>query len=547
MKRRALLVTVLAGCCPPKAATTPTPAPAPEPAITTTAPVEEPMPPPTPTPTTQTAGPQDLAFPDEDFRRTQPAPTADRPFHLPSVQTIKLKNGITAYLVEQHTLPIVSWDLTFDGGSLVDPAGKEGLSSICMALVGEGTQKLDKIAFSEALADVASSISAYASDDFQGVGASTLTKHVDETFALFADVLQTPGMRPDDFDRLIKRRIENIKQQKGAPTSIAGRVVGPVLYGPKHRYGRPVTETSLQSITLDECKAYHAAWVHPRGARLFVFGDMTPDQVHAHFDGQALAAWTGKIPAVPHEPAPHTLAGRIFLVDVPGAAQSVVALTGFGPKRTAPDYMPTTLMASVLGGGFASRINMNLREDKGYSYGARAGFSYDRERGTFSASAAVRTDATYQSLLEIDKEVRQLATSRAPATDDEIERERQGTILGLPARFATGSASLQQYRSLVYFGLPLDYYATYLDKVKAVKAKEVAIAAKAHLKPGEAVYVVVGDASAPMIVRDGKENKPMIENGQPVTLRAALTELAASGKVGKGGLVVLDADGNVLK
>ncbi|HTJ44569.1 MAG TPA: pitrilysin family protein [Kofleriaceae bacterium] len=546
MRTRALLWIAIASCCPPKTKTAPPPV-AENPMPAPTPPPAPPPAPEPPKPVTQTAQPQELAFPDEDFRKAQPAPGPERPFHLPHVQTIKLKNGITAYLVEQHTLPIVSWDLTFDGGSLADPQGKEGLASQCMSLVGEGTQKLDKIAFSEALADLASSVSAYAGDDLQGVGASTLTKHVDETFALFADVVQTPGLRADDFDRLTKRRIESIKQQKGAPGSVAGRVSGPILYGPKHRLGRPVTEATLGAITLDDCKAYHAKWLHPRGARLFVFGDMTEEKLRGLFEGSALAGWAGSVPTAPAEPAPHMLAGRIFLVDIPGAQQSVVALMGFGPPRNANDYMQTMIMSSVLGGGFASRINMNLREDKGYSYGARAGFAYDRKRSVFSATAQVRTDSTYQSLLEIDKEVNALAAGGTPATDVEIDREKQGAILGLPAKFATGSSALQMYRSLVYYGLPLDYYASYVDKVKKVAGKAVGSAAKAHLKPGEAVYVVVGDANATMIVRDGKTDKPLEKDGKPVTLRAALTDLAASGKLGKGGLVVLDADGQVTK
>jgi predicted Zn-dependent peptidase len=464
------------------------------------------------------------------------------------VQTIALANGITAYLVEQHTLPIVQWDLVFDAGSLADGAGKEGEAQACMALLTEGgTQSLGKIAFSEALADLASSIQASASDDQQSISAATLSKHVDETFALFADVVTAPGMRSEEFDRLIKRRIESIKQQKGAPSSIAGRVMAPILYGTKHRLGRPVTETSLGAITLDDCVAFHKKWIHPQGAKLYVFGDMTPAKLKSLFEGPSLAAWTGKVPAAPTAPAPHTMPGRIFLVDVPGAAQSIVAMAGFGPKRTAPDYMQTMIMSAVLGGGFASRINMNLREDKGYSYGARAGFSYDRVDSVFSATASVRTDATYQSLLEIDKEVRALAAAKTPATADEIDREKQGAILGLPARFATGVASLSMYRSLVYFGLPLDYFATYSNRVRAVDEKAVTAAAKAHLQPGTAVYVVVGDASAPMIVRDGKEDKPLVVDGKTITLREALAQLATTGAFGKGGLVVLDADGAVVK
>jgi zinc protease len=235
--------------------------------------------------------------------------------------------------------------------------------------------------------------------------------------------------------------------------------------------------------------------------------------------------------------------GRIFFVDVPGAAQSQVQLMHFGPLRTAPDYMATTLMSSILGGGFSSRLNMNLREDKGYSYGARGGFGYTRFFGTFGAGASVRTDATYQTVLEIVHEVSALATAKTPPTAAELDREKTGAILGLPGRFATSSAALQAFRGLVYFGLPLDYYASYVAKMGKVDAAQVAKAAKAHLKPGDAVFLVVGDGSAPVKVRNGKTDEPLLKDGQPVTLRQALADLAASGDLGKGALVVLDADG----
>ncbi len=250
---------------------------------------------------------------------------------------------------------------------------------------------------------------------------------------------------------------------------------------------------------------------------------------------------------MPALPAPKAPAGRIFLVHTPGAAQSVVSMLEFGPRRNAPDYLATSIMASVFGGGFASRLNMNLREDKGYSYGARGGFTYDRQRSVFSASATVRTDATYQSVLEIEKELRALASGAAPTSAVELDREKQGAILGLPARFATGSAALGNYRSLVYFGLPLDYFTTYIAKVKAVGLKQVSAAAKQHIDLGKAVYVVVGDADAPVIVNTGKnQNEPYLIEGKPATLRQALAKLAADGTLGAGGLVTLDTDGVVV-
>jgi predicted Zn-dependent peptidase len=206
------------------------------------------------------------------------------------------------------------------------------------------------------------------------------------------------------------------------------------------------------------------------------------------------------------------------------------------------------MMAAVFGGSFTSRINMNLREDKGYSYGARGGFSYSREFGTFSAGSSVRTDATYQSLLEIDRELKAMWSGKKPVTREELEREKTGAILSLPARFATANAALGQYRGLVYFGLPLDYYASYVAKLDKVTLRDVSAAAAKHLRPGQAVYLVVGDADAKMIVRDGSgKDVPLVKDGQHLTLRQALVELAARGDVGGGGLVQLDADAKLVQ
>ncbi|HVK85817.1 MAG TPA: pitrilysin family protein [Kofleriaceae bacterium] len=530
-------------------------APAPEPVRPAPPAVE----PPAPTPMTskaetqpvhtvaQTAAPQDLQFPEEAFRATQPAAGEQRPFRLPAVKPFTLKSGIKVYLVEQHTLPLVSMDLTFDGGSASDPKGKEGLASVCMAMLTEGTARLDKIQFAEALADVASSVGAYASDDTQGITLGSLSKHLDTTFALFVETLRSPGFRATDFDRMIKRRIEGVRQSKGNPASVASRVAAPVLYGTAHPFGTVTTEASLKAITLEDCKTYAATWLEPARAKLFVVGDLTEAQVRAYFDGEALASWKGAPPKPARLPTPKGPAGRIFFVHMPGAAQSQVSALHFGPKRNAPDYFATSMMGAVFGGGFSSRINMNLREDKGYSYGARGGFNYTRNYGTFNANASVRTDSTYQTLLEIDREVKELWSGARPIQKDELAREKEGAILGLPGRFQTAQAALGQYRNLVYYGLPLDYYNKYVAGLAKITEAAVKTAAAKHLKPGQAVYLVVGDGDAKVVVRKGKEDVPYEKDGKQLTLREALADLAARGDVGQGGLVELDTDGNPIK
>lgn len=505
---------------------------------------------------TQTAAPQELKFPDEDFRKAQPQAATPRDFKLPAVKPFSLENGIKVFLVEQHTLPIVSMDLNFDGGSLTDPKGKEGLASACMSLLTEGTEKLDKIAYSEALADVASNISSYAGEDTQGVQLASLTKHLDATFALFADTLRTPGLRQADFDRLKKRRIEAVRQSRSSPTSIPNRVSGPILYGPDHPLGSVLTEEAVNAVTLDDCKAHAAKWLKPQNARLFVVGDLTEAQVRAQFDKSPLAAWKGSAPKVAAVPKPKTMKGKIFFVHVPNAAQSSVMLLAKGPARTAPDYFANSMMSAVFGGSFTSRLNMNLREDKGYSYGARGGFSYGPKAfGTLSVSAPVQADSSYQALLEVDRELKELAGAKRPVTAEELDREKTNAILALPGRFATAQAALGQYRSLVYFGLPLNYFNTYVAKVKGVTEAQAKASAQKYLKANEAVYLVVGNGDEKMIIDDKNaakgalpkdRKKPYEVNGKQVTLREALQQLAQKGDVGAGGFVELDVDGRVV-
>jgi zinc protease len=502
---------------------------------------------------TAAAEPQALAFPDEAFRTRAPVAGEPRPFRLPPVAIFALASGIEVYLVEQHALPLVSLDLNFDGGAAVDPPGKEGLASVCMAMLVEGTEQLDKLAYAERLADTASSIGAYAGDDSIGLTLSSLARHLPATFAQFVDTLRAPGFRRSDFDRLIQRRIEGIRQAKGSPASVASRIAGAVLHGREHPFGAVVTEASLAALTLDDCRAFARTWLLPQRARLFVVGDLTGADVRAAFDGPALAGWTGAAPTAPALPPPRSMPGRIFFVDIPGATQSTVSYLQLGPPRIAPDYFATAMLGSVFGGGFTSRINMNLRERRGYSYGARGSFSYARSYGAFVATAPVTGNATYQSILEIHREVVGLA-SGAPelaVTRDELEREQRGAILGLPGRFATAQAALGQYRGLVYYGLPLDYFDSFAARVSAVSVDEVAAAAMRWLLPGQAVYVVVGDGAQRVItgsaaVGSGSDT----DTGTARTLREALIELAARGDgeggVGTGGLVALDADGRAL-
>ena len=494
------------------------------------------------------AKPPVLTFPQEAFRDQQPAAKPPRPLQLPEVQTFKLGGQVDVYLVEKHTLPTISADLNFEGGSINDPSNKTGMVGACMALMGESTTTLEKLQLQEKLANIASSISTYAGKETQGARMSTLTKNIDATLSLFADVLRKPGLREADLKRLIKRRIDAIKQAKAAAPSVAFRVMGSIAYGPRHPFGRISTPAALQSVKVSDCKRYIKSYIKPRGAKLYVVGDMTKDQVIAKF-GPLFKSWRGTPKRSIRVGKPQTRKGKIFFVNIPKSAQSAILVHQFGPKRTDRDYFATEMMAATLGAGFSSRINMNLREDKGYAYGAGMRFNYSRHFSDLMGFSTVRSNATRQSVLEFFREIRNLKSGEQPTTAKELSRDQNGAILSLPGQFANSRSALARYRNLVYLGLPLNYYNSYVEGVSSVTLEKVRQMATKHLHPNEAFVLIVGDGDSPQLYRntDGKDVPFVDDKGAPVTLRSAVEQLAASGELGRGGLVVLDADGNIVK
>ena len=529
MSRLALVVTVLVACGGPRTR------PEPRPIVAKPAPVA----------TQQTAGPQDLVFPDEPFRATQPAPGPARAFQLPEVKAFTLETGLRVYLVEQHGLPLVSMDLRFAGGVLVAPRQKAGLAHICVAMLTEGTDKLDKLAYAAALASRASTIETYVKDDTMGLTLSTLTKHLPATFAQLAETVRSPAFRASDFERQVKRQVEAVRQRKASAPFLHWRVHTPVFYGPAHPFGAVPTEASLGRITVADCKQFAASYLRPAGAELFVVGDLTEAQLRSLFASE-LAAWRGAPKAIAGVPAPRSLPGRIFFVHLAGAPQSFVSVMQPVPGPTRGDHLARQIVQGVFGGSFSSRANMNLSEAKAYTYGEDAAIRGTRQYAMFETIASIRPDATYQSVLEIHRELADLTSGKTPITSAELTSEQQARILGLPGRFATNDEALIEYRDLVYARLPLDHFSSLSTKVRELTLDRVNAAAKQYLAPAGAIYLIAGDGNAPMIVRTTKD-EPYLKNGKPVTRREALVELARSGTLGKGAFVELDVDGRPVR
>lgn len=496
------------------------------------APADPVAPAPTPAPEAKPTNPTvppaqpaaELVFPQDDFRGKQPAPSgAPGGLKLAPPKRFTLKNGLQVFLVEDHTLPKVEMQVVFEGGGLTNPKGKEGRAGVCANTIGNSTEQLDTVAFAEATADLAAAVTVSATAEQHVVSLSTLTRNLEPSARLWADVIRRPGLRTDDFERNRTQALAGLKQAKGSPSGLANLYRPRVLYGMDHPLARVPSEASLGALTLDDCKAFHKETFLPGGARLWVAGDITQADLTKLLD-TLFADWTGKAKAPPAVGGIRPLAGKVFFIDVPGAAQSSVYLMGAGPTRKDPSYFATTVAGNALGGGFSSRINMTIREKKGYAYGARGGFSYLRNFGTFVAYGSIRTDATGQAVLDIYNEIKTMKAG--PVSDEEFGREKNQLILSLPADFETASDVIGALSALVYFGLPLDYYDTYVAKAERVTKAAVESSAKRFLKPDELRIFVVGDGAV---------------------VRADLQKLAQDGSLGgKGAFVELTTDGAIV-
>lgn len=475
---------------------------------------------------TPDAGVSAGVFPEEAYRQKQPEVGPVTDLTLPTIEQFTLPSGLAVYLLQQKQLPTVFMSFEFDVGAANDPPTQDGLASVCLDLYSEGTAKLDKIAFAEKQADHAVSIWSPAGLEMSTVNMKALEGQLGPALDLLAQLLEAPGMRQEDLDRILQKRKADLKQQRATPDGIAQRLFDPLVWGKQHPYGHVVTEADIDAITLDACKGW-VKQLRPGGARLWVVGRVTRERLEKEL-GERLAGWTGEAPRAQTYPAATAATGAITFVQVDGAAQSYVMVGHPGPKRDAADYEATFLMAQILGGSFSSRVNMNLREDKGYAYGAFGGFDYQRAGSALQVAASVETSTTVLALREIAKEIKGMR--EGGPTDDELTRERDGALKGLPAKFATPTDTLSQLKRLAYFGMPLDWYAGHQQRLRAMDAAAVLAAAKAHLIDGAVDVLVVGDGAAKA-------------KGTDDTVLDELKKLADEKVFGGGGLVMLDADG----
>jgi zinc protease len=426
-----------------------------------------------------------------------PEPGPRPELRVPAWSRSTLANGAELVVSEKHDLPLVSFTITFLGGeNQYGAAGKRGLASLTAAMLSEGTTTRDGEAISNALQLLGTSISANVGGESGSIGFVSTSSRFADTLGILADLLVNPTFPADSLERLRQQRLVALAQAKVQPAATANRVFPRVLYGLDHPYGQTVTEETTKAITRDDVVAFHRTYFKPGRALVTVVGDVRGADVKGVVD-KALASWAagGEKPSFDYPALPAPKPTTIYLVDKPGAAQSTFALGLPGPPRRTPDYPAIEVMNTILGDQFQSRLNANIREDKGYSYGVGSDFAFGKGPGAFRAGGDIVSDKSAAALEEFMKEFRGIRGAR-PVTPDELQTAKDAIVQRLPAVFASVSGINNAITSLWIQGLPDDYYQRYAQAVSAVTAAEVVQVATKYIDLDHMAIVIVGDKAA---------------------------------------------------
>ena len=418
-----------------------------------------------------------------------PAPTLT----LPRIQKQKLSNGLPVWLVEQHEVPVAQVDLVVLSGTADDPAGKFGVAALTASMLMEGAGARSSLEVADAIDFLGADLNAGSTSDLSTVRLHSPVARLADALPIMADVSLRPTFGTADLDRLRQQRLTSVVQARDDPNSIAALAFARVLYGTTHRFGTATmgTAQTLRTLTTGDLHAYYTSTFRPENATLVVVGDVTAATLVPLLE-KSFGSWkTTAVATHVKQPAPPQRTRReIYLVDKPNAPQTQVRIGNVGVPRSTPDYFPLEVMNTILGGSFSSRLNLNLRETHGYTYGASSFFDMRVEAGPFTAFAGVQTDKTAEALKEFFNE---LTAIRQPIPAEELSRGKNYVSLALPADFeTTGDVSRRLEEALVYH-LPDDFFSRYVPNINAVTAAAALRVAQTYIQPDRMAIVVVGD------------------------------------------------------
>ena len=444
-------------------------------------------------------------YKDKDFKTTakldrskEPSTGSAMSLSLPVMQKATLSNGLKIVLAERHTAPVVNFSLLVNSGYAADPGDALGTASLALRMLEEGTPTRDSLKIAEELESLSANFNAGANLDWAVANLNTLKINLDKSLDIFGDLVQHPAFPQKEFDRLQKERLAAIQREKVNPQQMALRVVPGLLYGKGHPYALPLTgsgtETSVSKLKREDLAKFHSTWFKPNNATLLVVGDTTLAEIKPKLE-KLFASWkAGDVPKKNVPQVPQPAKNVVYLIDRPGSGQSNIFGAQLAPPRNDPEAIPIELVNNVFGGTFSSRINMNLREDKHWSYGVLSALPAALGQRPYLSISPVQTDKTKESLAELVKEYGNIAGGK-PISADELKDAQNNNTLGMPGRFETVQQLAGAYSAILQYNLPEDYYNTYTQKALALTPDVANQLAKRLIQPDHLIWVVVGDMS----------------------------------------------------
>ncbi len=429
---------------------------------------------------------------DEVWRAEPPKAGPMRTLQVPVPTKVTMPNGLTVLLSERSGLPIVSAGLIVKTGSGANPAGKPGLANFTAAMLDEGTESKNALQIADEAAQLGGSLSTASTMDASQVNAGSLKRTFPQMLALMADVVRRPAFPQEEIERQRASRLASLVQQRENANQVASAVMAAALYGPAHPYGYTElgTEASNKAMNRDDLHAFWSQNFVPNNAALIVAGAISMAELQPLIE-KAFGDWKAGTPVEITIGAPQTTTARVVFVDKPGAPQTQLRVASIGVPRSTPDYEPILVMNEVLGGLFSSRINLNLREVHGYTYGASSQFVFRRSAGPFLVGTGVRTDVTGPSVSEIMKELKRMRDT--DITPEELTLAKDSLVRSLPAYFETSNRVASTMSNIYVYDLGLDYYAKIGERLSAVTAEHIKSVSQKYIQPDKVIVVAVGD------------------------------------------------------
>src|SRR3954464_837078 len=416
--------------------------------------------------------------------RTKPPELGPPPrVSLPPILTRQLPNGLKLMIVEQHELPLADFVLLVGSGGTSDPVGKTGVANLTASMLREGTTTRKSLDIADQTSFLGVSLNPQASWESSTLSLHTPTAQLDSALALFADVALHPSFPTNEFDRIKKNRLTELLQLRDQGPAIANQAFPAILYGSGHPYGAPLigTEASVTGLTTADLQSYYQTNFKPNNSTLIIVGDVNPAQIEQKINALFGSWQRGDVAPLTYNEPPKAGTTTIYLIDKPGAAQSSFRIGAVGVPRSTKDFFALTVMNTILGGSFSSRLNQNLREARGYTYGAASRFDMRRAAGPFLASAEIVTAKSDSALIEFLKELNGIRQAVPP---NELSRAKRYLQLQLPGNFETTQEIAAGLVPLALYNLPLDYYNNYVQNIENITQADVARVAQEYINPG---------------------------------------------------------------